>query len=78
MKLEALFLLCIICLSSELFPQVNDYRIISSDNRSMVLEYTPVYTDTSVVSIEGKVYRHARYSGFISRSDTLMGYAESG
>ncbi len=45
-----LFVFTIYC-----FPQ-SDYKIISSDNNSVTIDYTPKYTDTSVVEINNQKY----------------------
>lgn len=52
-KISILFLL----MSILIFPQ-NDIRILSSDARSLVFEYVPQYTDTSIITIEGKDFRN--------------------
>ncbi len=57
-KISVIFLL----MSILIFPQ-NDIRIISSDASSLVFEYIPVYTDTSVLEIDGKEYRTISISG---------------
>lgn len=57
-KISALFLLMSILIYSQ-----NDIRVIASDASALVFEYTPTYTDTSVVQIEGKEYRRVTFSG---------------
>ena len=57
-KISVFFLL----MSILIFPQ-NDIRIISSDPSSLVFEYIPVYTDTSVLEIDGKEFRTVSISG---------------
>ena len=37
----------------------SDVRVISSDFNSITIEYSPSYTDTSLVSIDGKTFRKA-------------------
>ncbi len=57
-KISALFLL----LSFLIYSQT-DIRILSSDASALIFEYSPSYTDTSVVQIDGKDYRRVTFSG---------------
>lgn len=54
--------LIILCFSFLVFPQ-NDIRVISSDASSLVFEFSPKYTDTSVVNLGNKNYRRVSFSG---------------
>ena len=46
-----ILLLCVI-----VYPQ-NDYKILSSDQNSIIIEYTPGYSDTSLVTIDNRRFR---------------------
>lgn len=52
-----------ILLMSILIYSQNDIRILSSDASALVFEFTPSYTDTSVVQIDSKEYKRVTFSG---------------
>lgn len=52
--------LTVFLISILIFPQ-NDLRIISSDVASLVIEYSPQFTDTSIFKIENAEYRNTRF-----------------
>ncbi len=54
MNSKFLILILLIC-AIPAFPQ-HDTKIISSDRNSLVIEYTPSYSDTSLVNINGQNY----------------------
>lgn len=70
-KISVLFLL----MSILIFPQ-NDIRILSSDTRSLVFEYVPQYTDTSIITIEGKDFRKVSFPGGITLEGSIPGSAQ--
>lgn len=57
-KISVLFLL----MSILIFPQ-NDIRILSSDARTLVFEYAPIYSDTSLINAGNKEFRKVVFSG---------------
>ena len=44
-------------LTITVYPQ-DDYRILSSDQNSIVIEYSPVYSDTSIRRIDNQEFRN--------------------
>ncbi|MDT3696559.1 MAG: type IX secretion system sortase PorU [Ignavibacterium sp.] len=46
--------------TSFIYPQ-SDVRILSSDFNSVIIEYSPFYIDTSIVSVEGQQYRKTEF-----------------
>ena len=58
----------ILVFSALLFPQ-QDYRIISSDQNSIIIEYTPQYLDSSIQKIDGQDFRNVEFVfGYIDES----------
>ena len=58
----------ILVFSALLFPQ-QDYRIISSDQNSIIIEYTPQYLDSSIQKIDVQDFRNVEIAfGFIDES----------
>jgi len=55
MKSKISILLFILTIA--VYPQ-DDYRILSSDQNSIVIEYSPVYSDTSVRRIDNQEFRN--------------------
>lgn len=53
-----IFITLFLITTSVLYSQ-HDVRVISSDFNSVTIEYSPIYTDTSVVSYEGIDFRKA-------------------
>jgi len=50
-----------------LVVSANDIKIVSSSSNSMLVEYTPIYTDTSLVELDGKKYFSVNiYDGFVN------------
>ena len=46
-----ILLLCVI-----VYPQ-NDYKILSSDQNSIIIKYTPRYSDTSLITIDNQQFK---------------------
>ena len=60
-------------LSIQSFPQ-QDIKVISSDRSSIVIEFTPSYTDTLTVSINGQNYRKINFQyGYIPNASSNWG-----
>ncbi len=59
MKSKISIILFLITLSFS-YPQ-SDVRILSSDFNSVTIEYSPLYTDTSIVTVEGVQYRKTEF-----------------
>src|SRR5574338_1144042 len=51
-----IFILLFLTVSSLLYPQ-QELKVLSSDFNSITIEYSPVYTDTSFITVDGKSYR---------------------
>ena len=51
----AIFVLLVLLQLMPLYPQ-EDYKIISSNHQSIIFEYLPIYTDTSIVRINNSDY----------------------
>ncbi|MHB1686185.1 MAG: type IX secretion system sortase PorU [Ignavibacteriaceae bacterium] len=61
--------LLLLAFAIPVFPQ-NDFKVISSDFRSIVIEYTPSYSDTSVVTINNqKFIKVSVRNGFASKPE---------
>ncbi len=50
-------LIPIIVFTSLLFPQ-QDFRIIASNQSSIIIEYNPQFADTSIIKIDGQEFRN--------------------
>ncbi|HEX7357401.1 MAG TPA: C25 family peptidase propeptide domain-containing protein, partial [Ignavibacteriaceae bacterium] len=51
-----IFILLFLTVASLLYPQ-QELKVLSSDFNSITIEYSPVYTDTSFITVDGKSYR---------------------
>lgn len=63
MKSKYFFIFTFILLSAIPLLADQDIKVISSDTRSVTLEFTPKYTDTSSVIINNQSYRHISFGG---------------
>jgi len=55
--MKSKILVLLLSLSYIVFPQ-KDIRVISSSQSSIIIEYTPIYSDTSVTTIENQRFRN--------------------
>jgi hypothetical protein len=67
--MKSKILLILFLITTTLLYSQRDVRVISSDFNSVTIEYTPIYTDTSVVSFDGVDFRKAElYFGSIKNA----------
>lgn len=66
------FIIIIFVFTSTLFAQ-SGIRIISSDRNSIILEYSPLFTDTSVVTINDRQYQKIEFFEGILREPDKWG-----
>ncbi|HEX2866017.1 MAG TPA: C25 family peptidase propeptide domain-containing protein, partial [Ignavibacteriales bacterium] len=63
MKSKYFFIFTFILLTGIKLLAAEDIKVISSDTRSLTLEFTPQYTDTSTVFINNLAYKRLGFSG---------------
>ncbi len=61
-----------LALALQIFPQ-SEVKIIQSSANSMTIEYSPVYTDTGFISIDGRQYRAVNFSGSVRNPSASTG-----
>lgn len=52
-----------------IFPQNVDIKILSSTSSQLILEYSPIYSDTSIVNVQNKSYRNVKLHNGISNDN---------
>ena len=57
-----------------IFPQ--DIKILSSDAGSIVIEFKPVYRDTSTITIQGQKYVKVNFAGAIVDNLSMTGASQ--
>ncbi|OQY76661.1 MAG: hypothetical protein B6D45_03375, partial [Ignavibacteriales bacterium UTCHB3] len=62
----------LLALAFQSFPQ-SDIKILRSDANALTVEFTPVYTDTSVHLIDGRNYRAVQFSGSVRNPSAEVG-----
>ena len=67
------FIFFLLMLSIQSFPQ-QDMKVLSSDRNSILIEFTPSYTDTLTVSINGQNYLKINFQyGYIPNASSNWG-----
>ncbi|HEY7750906.1 MAG TPA: C25 family peptidase propeptide domain-containing protein, partial [Ignavibacteriaceae bacterium] len=68
-------LIILLTFSSLIFSK-GDFRILSSNSSSILIEYKPVYLDTSFVPIDNEVFRRIEINNGFSNEDITSGFPD--